>query len=492
MARTEAQRRTMTLVATILGSSLAFIDVTVVIIAMPTIETDLDLGLTGEQWIYLSYSLALAALYLVGGAIGDRYGRREVFMAAVAGFALASLLAAAAPNGGVLIAARTLQGIAGAFVTTNSLALLRETYGKEAGRAVGLWTSFTGVVTIAGPPVGGALVQWASWRWIFLLNLPVAVATIWFARAGRCRQQATARVGRLDIPGAVLIAVGTSSLTYALVEGADKGFAQYWWLFLVSGAALIAFLVVEHRKENPMLPLELFRIRNFAAANSATFLVYAALGAWLVYIALYIQFLGYSPFVTSLILAPTTVLMILLAPRFGALADRQGPRLYLTVGPALLGCAALLFMAVDTKAKVWYVGIPALGIFSFGLAMLVAPITATALKSAPERYAGIASGINTTFSRIGNLLAVAITGLVVTVVFEANGGSSADVPLAKGQAATDLGSASIDGFRAGMAVVAALAFAGAAVSAIFISNREARGEAEPVAATPPEAAPAEI
>ena len=235
MARTEAQRRTMTLVATILGSSLAFIDVTVVIIAMPTIETDLDLGLTGEQWIYLSYSLALAALYLVGGAVGDRYGRREVFMAAVAGFALASLLAAAAPNGGVLIAARTLQGIAGAFVTTNSLALLRETYGKEAGRAVGLWTSFTGVVTIAGPPVGGALVEWASWRWIFLLNLPVAVATIWFARAGRCRQQETARVGRLDIPGAVLIAVGTSSLTYALVEGADKGFAQYWWLFLVVG-----------------------------------------------------------------------------------------------------------------------------------------------------------------------------------------------------------------------------------------------------------------
>ena len=491
MARTEAQRRRMTLVATILGSSLAFIDVTVVIIALPTIETDLDLGLAGEQWIYLSYSLALAALYLVGGAIGDRYGRREVFMAAVAGFALASLLAAAAPNGGVLIAARTLQGIGGAFVTTNSLALLRETYGKEAGRAVGLWTSFTGVVTIAGPPIGGALVQWASWRWIFLLNLPVAAATIWFARAGRCRKQEETRVGRLDIPGAVLIAVGTGSLTFALVEGAAKGFAQYWWLFLVSAGALVAFLVVEHRKQNPMLPLELFKIRNFAAANGATFLVYAALGAWLVYIALYIQFLGYSPFVASLILAPTTVVMILLAPRFGALADRQGPRLYLTVGPSLLGCAALLFMAVDTKTKVWYIALPALGIFSLGLAMLVAPITATALKSAPEKYAGIASGINTTFSRIGNLLAVAITGLVVTVVFEANGGSSADVPLAKGQAATDLGSASIDAFRAGMAVVAALAFAGAAVSAIFISNREARGEAAPVAATPPAAAPAE-
>ncbi len=493
MARTEAQRRRLTLVATILGSSLAFLDVTVVIIAMPTIESDLDLGLSGEQWIYLSYSLALASLYLVGGAVGDRYGRREVFMVAVVGFALASLLAAVAPSGGVLIAARSLQGIAGAFLTTNSLALLRETYGKEAGRAIGLWTSFTAVVTIAGPPVGGALVEWASWRWIFLLNLPFAVATIWFARAGRCRKQAETRVGRLDLPGAALIAIGVGSLTYALVEGADRGFAEYWWLFLVSGAALVAFLVVESRKENPMLPLELFRIRNFAAANSATFLVYAAIGAWLVYPTLYIQFLGLSPVVTSLFLAPTTLVMILLAPRFGGLADKHGPRLYLTVGSALLGCAALVFMLVDTKEKLWLFGVIALALFSFGLAMLVAPITSTALKSVPEKYAGIASGINTTFSRIGNLLAVAVAGLIVTVVFEANGGSSSQVPLAKGQTGEAVRDASIDAFRAGMAVVAALAFAGATVSALAISNREARAGAEEEAeaeAMPGEPAPA--
>jgi EmrB/QacA subfamily drug resistance transporter len=491
VARTEAQRRRMTLVATILGSSLAFLDTTVVIIALPTIEKDLDLGLAGEQWIYLSYSLALASLYLVAGAVGDRRGRREVFTVGVAGFAVASLLAAAAPNGGVLIAARVLQGIAGAFVTTNSLALLRESYGKEAGRAVGLWTSFTGITTIAGPPVGGALVEWASWRWIFFVNLPVAAGTIWFARAGRCRKQGESRVGRLDLPGAALVAVGTGSLTYALVEGADQGFARYWWLFLVSAAALVAFLVVESRKQEPMLPLELFRIRNFAAANAATFLVYAAIGAWLVYIVLYIQFLGYSPFVTSVILAPTTLVMILLAPRFGALADRRGPRLYLTVGPALLGCSAVLFMAIDTKTKLWFFVVPALALFSLGLAILVAPITATALKAAPEKYAGIASGINTTFSRIGNLLAVAIVGLIVTVVFEANGGSSAAVPLAKDQPNPDLHSASIDAFRAGMAVVAALAFAGAAVSAVFISNREARQDQEAEQATPAAAVAAE-
>jgi EmrB/QacA subfamily drug resistance transporter len=486
VARTQEQRRRLTLVATILGSSLAFLDVSVVVIALPTIQEDLDLGLSGEQWVYLSYSLALASLYLVAGAVGDRLGRRDVFMAGVAGFALASVLAAAAPNGGVLIGARVLQGIAGAFVTTNSLALLRESYGKNAGRAVGLWTSFTGITTIAGPPVGGALIEWVSWRWIFIINIPLAVVTIWFARNGRCRMQEQARVGRLDVPGAALIAIGTGSLTYALVEGADQGFGRYWWLFLVAGAALVAFLVVESRKQEPMLPLELFRIRNFAAANFATFLVYAAIGAWIVYIALYIQFLGYSPFVTSVILAPTAIVMILLAPRFGALADKHGPRLYISAGAALLGAGALVFTAVDTKTKLWVFIVPALGLFSLGLAILVAPITATALKSVPEKYAGIASGINTTFSRIGNLLAVAVVGVVVTAVFEANGGSSAATPLAKDQTNPDLHAASIDAFRAGMLIVAILAFAGAAVAAIGISNREARQEqeAEPTPAVP--------
>ncbi len=488
MARSEEQRRRLTLVATILGSSLAFLDATVVILALPTIEEDLDLGLSGEQWVYLSYSLALAALYLVGGAVGDRRGRREVFMWGVLGFALASLVCAAAPNGGVLIGGRVLQGIAGAFVTTNSLALLREVYGREAGRAVGLWTSFTGVTTIVGPPVGGVLIEWVSWRWIFFVNLPVAAATIWFARAGRCRRLTETRVGRLDLPGAALAALGIGSLTYGLVEGADHGFAGYWWVFLVAAAALTAFVLVERRSGEPMLPLDLFRIRNFAAANLSTFLVYGAIGAWLIYLALYMQFIGYSAFETSVLLAPTTLVMILLAPRFGALADRHGPRLYLTVGPSLLGLSAILFMGVDDRTSFWIFGLPGLVVFSFGLAVLVAPITATALKSAPERYAGIASGINTTFSRAGNLLAVAVGGLVITLVFESSGGSSSAVPFAKDQADEALRDASIDAFRAGMLVVALLAFAGGAVAAIGISNREARGEAEP---TPPVAAAAE-
>ena len=332
------------------------------------------------------------------------------------------------------------------------------------------------------------LIEWVSWRWIFFINLPFAAATIWFARAGRCRRLTETRVGRLDLPGAALAALGIGSLTYGLVEGADHGFAGYWWAFLVAAAALTAFVLVEGRSGEPMLPLDLFRIRNFAAANLSTFLVYGAIGAWLIYLALYMQFIGYSAFETSVLLAPTTLVMILLAPRFGALADRHGPRLYLTVGPSLLGLSAILFMGVDDRTSFWIFGLPGLLVFSFGLAVLVAPITATALKSAPERYAGIASGINTTFSRAGNLLAVAVAGLVITLVFESSGGSSSAVPIAKDQTDEVLRAASIDAFRAGMLVVALLAFAGGAVALVGISNREARGEAEP---TPPVAAAAE-
>ena len=469
----EDRARRLTLVATVLGSSVAFLDATVVVIALPTIERDLDTGLTGQQWIYLSYSLALAALYLVGGAVGDRWGRRQVFIGGVIGFAAASMLAGLAPNAAVLIAGRTLQGIAGAFLTTNSLALLREVYGKDAGRAVGLWTSFTGVTTIAGPPLGGALVEWVSWRWIFFINLPVAAATVALALAGRCRPQTSARVGRLDLPGAALIAVALAPLTYALVEGADRGLGAYWWLIALGLTALVAFVVVETRVAEPMLPLELFRVRNFAVANAETFLVYAALGGILVYLTVYVQFLGFSPFEASLILLPTSLVMIALSPWFGSRADRDGPRLYLTLGPAALGVGVLLLMLLDERSDFWTAGIAAMLFISFGLAMLVAPITATAIASAPGELAGIASGVNATFSRVGQLLAVAVVGVVVTSVFERSGGSADAVPLATGQTDADLRAASIDAFRVGMAVVAGLAFAGAAVAAFGLSNREA-------------------
>jgi EmrB/QacA subfamily drug resistance transporter len=457
----------------VIGSSLAFIDATVVIVALPTIERDLELGLSGQQWVFLSYSLALAALYLVGGAVGDRRGRRETFVAGVAGFALASLLAGVAPNGGLLIAARALQGVAGAFLTVNSLALLREVYGAEAGRAIGLWTAFTSVATIAGPPAGGALVEWVSWRWIFFINLPLAAVAAALALAGRCPRREEHRVGRLDLPGAALAALGFGALTYAMVEGAEDGFAGYWWAFVIAAASLAAFGVVESRTREPMLPFELFRRRNFTVANLETFLVYAALSGNFVFVILYLQFLGFSPFEAGLVNIPTSLIMIALAARFGALADRFGPRLFLAAGPALVGSGTLLYLLVDERSDFWTAGIAGLVLFAFGLAMLVAPITATALSSVPGEYAGVASGVNSTVSRLGGLLAVAVVGLVIAVAFEQSAGETTAVPLAKGQAEPELRDASTDAFRAGMVVVAALAFAGAAAGALGISNAEA-------------------
>jgi EmrB/QacA subfamily drug resistance transporter len=474
----EARRR-LTLAATILGSSLAFIDGTVVIVALPTIEEDLDFGLAGQQWIFLSYSLALAALYLPGGAVGDRYGRRPVFIAGAAGFALASLLAGAAPNEAVLIIARTLQGVAGAFLTTNSLALLRGVYGAESGRAIGLWTSFTSVAVLAGPPAGGALVEWVSWRWIFLINLPLAAATVALAVVGRCDEAPPERVGRLDLAGAALAATGFGLLTYGLVEGAERGFGSMWWAFAGAVASLAAFVVVERRVALPMLPFDLFRVRNFAFANVETFLVYAALYGFFVFFTIYLQFIGFSAFEAGLLNIPSSVIMILLASRFGALADKHGPRLYLTAGPALIGTGTLVFMLVEDKSDFWTAGIAALAIFSLGLAMMVAPITSTALKSAPERYAGIASGVNSTVSRLGSLIAIALIGLVITLVFESRTDVADAVPLARNPPTDEVRDASVAAFRAGMTLAAALAFAGAAVGALGISNREAGGSEEP-------------
>ena len=479
-------RRRLTLAACIVGSSLAFIDATVVFVALPTIERDLELGLTGQQWIVLSYSLSLAALYLAAGAIGDRYGRRSAFIAGAVGFAVASALAGAAPNGELLILARALQGVAGAFLTTNSLALIRGVYGEDAGRAIGLWTAFTSVATIAGPPAGGALVEFVSWRWIFFINLPLAVVTVVLARLGRCQEQADLRVGRLDLPGAALAALGFGTLTFGLVEGAERGFGDVWWAFAVAVPALVAFVYVERRSAEPMLPFALFRERNFAASNAVTFLVYGALYGQLVFSQLFLQFIGFSPFEAALIGIPASLIMILLASRFGALADRHGPRLYLTAGPFAVGVGILLLLLVSDREDFWIPGMASIVVFALGLAMLVAPITATALKSAPPKFAGIASGVNSTVSRLGNLIAVAVIGVVVTLVFDSQVGTESAVPLAKDQQGEELREASLDAFRAGMTLAAALAFAAAAAAALWISDSEARaGARKPAAAATP-------
>lgn len=481
--------RTLTLAATIIGSSLAFIDATVVFVALPTMERDLALGLDGQQWVFLSYSLALAALYLPAGAVGDRFGRRRTFALGAAAFAVVSVVAGAAPNEEVLLAARALQGIAGAFLTTNSLSLLRATYGDEAGRAVGLWTAFTSVATIAGPPAGGALVEWASWRWIFFINLPLAGLALALAYLGRCDERKQLRVGRLDVVGATLTAVGFGTLTYAIVEGADRGFGMVWWAFAAAAVALAGFAVSQRRVAEPMLPRGFFRRRNLAVANLETFFVYAALYGFFYYLTLYVQFLGFTPFEAGLINVPASAIMIALAARFGALADRHGPRLYLTAGPLLVAAGTLLTLPMTERGDFWIWGFASLAVFSLGLAMLVAPITATALKSAPSELGGVASGVNSTVSRLGSLLAIAVIGLTVSLVFQGRTVQEDAVPLAKGQQGAELRKASVDAFRAGMLLAAGLALVGAAVGAVGISNREAVTPGE-TAATEPAPEPA--
>jgi EmrB/QacA subfamily drug resistance transporter len=469
----------LTLAATALGSSLAFIDGTVVVVALPTIEEDLDLGLAGQQWVYLSYSLSLASLYLVSGAVGDRYGRRTTFVAGVVAFAVASAFCGIAPNEEMLVVARFLQGVGGALLTTNSLALLREVYGAESGRAIGLWTAFTSLATLAGPPAGGALVEWVSWRWIFFLNLPLAVVAVVLAVAGRCPQREQHRVGRMDVVGAALAAVGFGGLTYALVEGAERGLDAVWWAAVVAVMALVAFVVWEARAREPLLPLDLFRVRNFAASNAATFLTYAALGAVLLYLPVYLQFLGFSAFEAGLALIPMSIALILLASRFGGLADRHGPRLFLSLGPALVGVGTLFLLPLRDREDFWTWGIVGLVVLAVGLAMLVAPITNTAIASAPESLAGIASGVNQTVARVGGLLAVAVVGLVIAVVFHGRTDVPDAEPLAPDQRAGEVRDASEAGFRAGMLVAALLAFGGAAVGGLAISNDEARRQRVP-------------
>jgi EmrB/QacA subfamily drug resistance transporter len=472
MSTEHRRQQRLTLAATVLGSSLAFVDASVVVVALPTIQDDLHFSLAGEQWVFLAYSLALAALYLPAGAVGDRRGRRETFMAGVVGFALASALAGAAPTGAVLIAARTLQGAAAAFLATNSLALLRESYGDNAGRAVGLWTAFTSVATLGGPPLGGVIVEWVSWRWIFFVNLPLAAGALVLAHRGRCPRLVEQHIGRLDIGGAALAALAFGMATYGMVDGAAHGFGGAWWAFVVAGLALAAFVVVERRVSEPMLPFSLFRRRNFAFANFETFLVYGSLGGMFFFFTIYLQFLGFSPLAAGLANVPGSVVMILLSARFGKLADEHGPRIFLTVGPLLVAAGMVLFSLMGTKSDFWREGVPGIVVFSLGLSMLVAPITATALSSAPGRFSGVASGLNQTFSRLGNLLAVATLGLVVLLVYQSSGGDRG-VPIARDQHDHVLRSASVDAFRAAMLVSAGLAVAGALVGALGISNREA-------------------
>ncbi|MEV6248215.1 MFS transporter [Streptomyces sp. NPDC051742] len=391
------------LLTTVLGSGMALLDSTVVNVALPHIGEDLDADLGALQWTVNAYMLTLAGLILLGGSLGDRYGRRRVFVVGVVWFAVASLLCGLAPNAGVLIAARALQGVGGALLTPGSLALIQASFhADDRAKAVGLWSGFGGVGAAIGPFVGGWLVDGPGWRWVFFLNVPLAALCVPVAlRHVPESRDETAR-GRFDVLGAVLGAAALGLVTYGLI-------GEVWWAGvagLVVGAGFVA--VERRRRESAMVPPSIFASRTFTAVNLVTLCVYAAFGGFFFLAALQLQVVsGYSALGAGTALLPTTVLMLLLSAKSGELGERIGPRIPLTVGPLLCAAGMLLMLRVGEDASYVQDVLPALLVLGIGMTALVAPLTATVLASVDVSRAGLASGINNAAARAAGLLAVA-------------------------------------------------------------------------------------
>ena len=403
------------LAATVLGSALAAIDATVVGIALPAIGRDFHAGMGTLQWVVTAYTLTLAGPLLVAGALGDRYGRRRVFIVGVVWFALASILCGFAPSAGVLVAARALQGIGAALLTPGSLAILEASFCPEdRGKAIGAWSGLGGVATAIGPFVGGWLVAAVSWRLIFAVNLPVAALVVVMAWRHVPESHDPDATGPVDLAGGALVTLGLVGVAYGLIEGPGTGRGA---AALVAGVVLLAaFGWWERRARPPMLPLNLFRSAQFTATNVVTFVVYGALGGamFLLPIALQ-QVSGYTALEAGVSLLPLTVIMLALSARSGALAARIGPRLQMSVGPVLVGAGLALFTLVGRDAGYPTRVLPAVLVLGLGLATTVAPLTATALSAAPARHAGMASAVNNDVARVAGLIAVAVLPAVAGI-----------------------------------------------------------------------------
>jgi len=407
------------LLATVLGSAMAFIDTTVVNIALPHLGRDFHADAASLQWTINGYTLSLASLILLGGSLGDRFGRRRMFVTGVAWFAAASLLCGLAPNVETLIAARVVQGVGGALLTPGSLAILEASFHPDdRSRAIGAWSGLGGIAGAAGPFLGGWLVQVSSWRLVFLINAPVAVLVCVIAvrRVPESRDPQAAQ--RLDLIGVVTAAAGLAGLTYGFTAwpGLGPGSPNVIAALAVGVLGLAGFVLAEHRSKHPMLPLGIFASRAFTAANLVTFVVYAALGGVLFLSVLNLQVVaGFSALAAGTATLPVTVLMLLLSARAGALAQRIGPRIPMTVGPLVCSVALVLYSRIGANAT--YLGsvLPAVVVLGLGLSLTVAPLTSTALGSVSERHAGIASGVNNAVARAAGLLAVAILPLAAGI-----------------------------------------------------------------------------
>lgn len=398
--------------AATLGSGMALLDGTVVNVALRTIGRDLGASLQQLQWITNAYLLTLASLILLGGSFGDRFGRRRVFVIGVVWFAAASILCGAAPNPEVLIAARAFQGIGGALLTPGSLAMIQGAFvPADRAPAIGAWTGLGTIAAAVGPFLGGVLVDYASWRWIFLMNVPIAVLTVVIAVRWVPETRDPQAPDRFDVPGAALAVVALGGTTYALIEW---GGTVAWFAAVVGVLAAVGFVLVEARIAGPMLPMGIFRDATFSASNVMTLLVYGALGAITFFVVLELQTVsGYSPLAAGVSFLPLTIIMLLLASRGGRLAQRIGPRIPMTVGPLVMSTGVLLMLRIGTGANYLTVVLPAMLVFALGLALMVAPLTATVLAAAPDEHAGIASGVNNAVARAGSLLAVAALPIAV-------------------------------------------------------------------------------
>ena len=407
-----ASRQGRFVVATaVLGSGMSLLDSTVVNIALPAIGKDFAASEAGLQWIVTAYLLTLSGLLLLGGALGDRYGRRRVFVVGVCWFALASLCCGLAPNEPTLVAARALQGAGGALLTPGSLAILEAVFVPEdRGRAIGAWTGLGGLATAVGPFLGGWLIDAVSWRLIFFVNLPVAAAVVTLARhVPETRDPVAPR--SVDATGGVLVTAGLVGLTYGLIEGPAAGWISAGVLaaLLLGTACLGAFVLAELRRPDSLVPLELFAASQFSAANAVTFAVYGALGGALFLLPVDLEQVGrYTPLEAGASLLPITACMLVLSPRFGALATRIGPRLQMGLGPIVAAGGLVLLVRIGGAASYPLEVLPSMLVFGLGLSITVAPLTATVLAAAPSRFSAIASAVNNDVARLASLVAVAV------------------------------------------------------------------------------------